>query len=116
MATFKPSIRHGRIVFSSIKDRNGHAKLRPAVIVSQNIHLSDPLVVMAVTTTFSEPPPEFCVSLPWHPNGHPVTRLHKRISAVVNWLATISAEDIVGYGGDVPEKIMRIIREKLDQI
>ncbi|HWB52697.1 MAG TPA: type II toxin-antitoxin system PemK/MazF family toxin, partial [Tepidisphaeraceae bacterium] len=109
-------IRHGRIIFCWIKDHNGHAKLRPAVIVSQDIRPAGLLVVMAITTTFSDPPPEFCIALPWHPREHPVTRLRKRSAAVVNWLATISSDDIIGFGGDVPKGIMQIIREKLDQI
>ncbi len=116
MASPHPSIRSGRIVFTWIEDRNGYAKLRPAVIISQDFHSGDPLVVMAITTTFPDPPPEFCVALPWHPRGHPITRLHQRSAAVVNWLAKIFPDDIIGYGGDVPGKIMRIIREKLDQI
>ncbi len=70
---------------------------------------------MAITT-FTDPPPEFCVPLPWHPQGHPVTRLHQRSAAVVNWLASILSIDVVGYGGDVPKKTMRIILEKLNQL
>src|SRR5437870_4372201 len=100
-----------------MEDRNRHAKLRPAIIITEDSEISPDadLVVMAITTTFTDPPPEFCVPLPWYPRGHPVTRLQQRSAAVVNWLSSIRASDVVGYGGEVPAKTMRVIRAKLDQ-
>ena len=114
----RSSLRSGRIVFAWIEDRNGFGKLRPAVVITsdQELPTVERLVVMAITTTFPDPPPHFCVPLPWHPRGHPVTRLNRRSAAVVNWLATIGVDDVVGYGGDVPAKIMHVIDEKLGDL
>jgi mRNA-degrading endonuclease toxin of MazEF toxin-antitoxin module len=102
-------------VFCWIVDRNGFGKLRPAVVITddEEIEPDSKLVVMAITTTFRDPPPSNHVTLPWHPRGHPVTRLTKRSAAVVDWLSPIHPSDIAGYGGDVPERIMRVIQSKL---
>jgi hypothetical protein len=35
---------------------------------------------------------------------------------VVNWLATISPNDVVGYGGDVPRRIMDKVQQKLSEL
>jgi len=88
------------------------------LILTENDEISpnEELSVMAITTTFADPPPLFCVPLPWHPREHPVTKLHQRSAAVLNWLAMIHPTDVVGYGGDVPEKIMRVIRVRLDEM
>jgi mRNA-degrading endonuclease toxin of MazEF toxin-antitoxin module len=117
LAIVRPSIRYGRIVFAWIRDRNGHGKLRPAIILTPDdeIPAAEELAVMAITTTFANPPPPFCVPLPWHPRRHPVTHLHQRSAAVVNWLAALTADDVVGFGGDVPPKTMRLIEAKLDE-
>jgi hypothetical protein len=111
-------VRHGRIIYAWIADRNGFKKLRPAIIVTPEDEISDAdqLSIMAITTTFTDPPPPFCVPLPWHPRAHPTTRLHKRSAEVVNWLSSIRADDIIGFGGDVPEKTMRLIRERSNQL
>jgi hypothetical protein len=103
---FRPSIRQGRIVYAWISDRNGHTKLRPAIVMTPDDEIGSAaaLVVMAITTTFSEPPPWECVPLPWHPRKHPVTHLHKRSAAVVSWLSSLRDEGIIGYGGDVPQR------------
>ena len=118
MPTPRPTIRYGRIVYAWIEDRNGHGKLRPALIVTPDEEISESaeLVVVAITTTFADPPPPYCVPLPWYPRGHPVTHLHQRSAAVVNWLRSVRAADIVGFGGNVPAKTMRLIQAKLDEV
>ena len=100
MAEDASSIHAGRMVYAWIADHNGHGKLRPALIVAQIDEANDDplLVVMAITTTFPDPPPERCVPLPWHPRAHPVTRLRERSAAVVNWIAQIHVSDVVGFG------------------
>ena len=115
MASAAPPIRYGRLIYTWINDRNGYGKLRPAVIITPDDEIAEatPLVVMAVTTTFPDPPPAACVALPWHPNTHPVTRLRQRSAAVVDWLARIEPGDITGFGGDGPRKTMYQIEAKL---
>ncbi|MEA2709002.1 MAG: mRNA interferase MazF [Phycisphaerales bacterium] len=105
MANARPSIRYGRIVFAWIEDRNGYGKLRPAAILTSDEEIPDAekLVVAAITTTFADPPPPFCVPIPWHPRGHPVTHLNQRSAVVTNWLAMLATDNVVGFAGDVRE-------------
>jgi mRNA-degrading endonuclease toxin of MazEF toxin-antitoxin module len=107
-------LRYGRIIYAWISDRNGNAKLRPALVLTpdREIESDVEIVVVAITTTFTAPAPSFCVELPWHPAGRVGTKLTRRSAAVVNWLATISGDDVVGYGGDVPASVMNIIQQR----
>ena len=118
MATARPPLRYVRIVYAWIEDHRGHAKLRPAVVITddRDIGPGAPIVVMAVTTTFPDPTPRDCVPLPWHPRSHPITRLNRRSAAVISWLSTIGVADVTGYGGDVPVKVMHQIESRLDEL
>jgi mRNA-degrading endonuclease toxin of MazEF toxin-antitoxin module len=109
------SVRYGRIVYARIQDRRGYTKLRPAIVLisDEEIATGGDLVVVAVTTTFADPPPAYCVPLPWHARGHPVTKLAKRSAAVCNWVVAISPEEIGGFAGDVPVKTMQLIQVKV---
>ena len=109
-------LRRGRILFAAVRDRNGYTKQRPCLVLTptDKIGPDEPLVVMAITTTFKVPPPEDCVELPWHPRGHPVTRLHKRSAAVIGWYDEIAVADVLGYAGDVPPKIMLDILDRVE--
>jgi hypothetical protein len=83
------------------------------MITDDEIATGGELVVVAVTTTFADPPPENCVPVPWHPRGHPVTKLTRRSAAVCDWIVAIDPHEIGGFAGDVPSKIMRLIEDKL---
>jgi mRNA-degrading endonuclease toxin of MazEF toxin-antitoxin module len=118
MAKGGPQLRRGRIVWTEILDHNGHAKRRPAVILTPTSEIKEgaPFVVVAVTTTYPDPAPDDHVELPWHNAKHPVTRLTQRSAAVVSWLNTIMPEQVEGFAGDTPAKQMKAIEEKLDQL
>jgi mRNA-degrading endonuclease toxin of MazEF toxin-antitoxin module len=118
MGERQAAIRYGRIVYAWVSDRNGYAKLRPALILTPDVSLdsASPIVAAAITTTFPEPPDRHCVKLPWHPSGRVSTGLRQRSAVVTNWLATISPGDVVGYGGDVPRRIMDDIQRKLTEL
>ena len=111
-------LRYGRIVYAWIADRNGYKKLRPAIVLTDTSGTDEvvDIVVIAISTTFPEPPPDNCVLLPWHPAGRSRTELRKRSAAVVDWLAILRDDDIVALGGLVPEKTMRRIQEKLAEL
>jgi mRNA-degrading endonuclease toxin of MazEF toxin-antitoxin module len=87
----RPALRYGRIVYAWIKDNHGFAKLRPALIVTPDdlIQANKPLVVLAVTTTFSQPPPKHHIPLPWNTKGNTLTKLRQRSAVVLNWQALI---------------------------
>ena len=110
--------RRGRIVWAEIPDHNGHAKLRPAIVLTPTSEIKEhaPLVVVALTTTYPDPAPDDHVELPWHNAKHPVTRLNQRSAAVISWLSTITPEQVEGFAGDTPARQMRVIEEKLDQL
>jgi mRNA-degrading endonuclease toxin of MazEF toxin-antitoxin module len=97
-------------------DRNGAAKERPCIIVtpSDRIRKEDPLPVMAVTTTFADPPPAWHVPLPWNPNPRQVgTGLARRSAAVVSWVNSVRVEEVLDVRGEVPAKVMRRIEQEL---
>jgi mRNA-degrading endonuclease toxin of MazEF toxin-antitoxin module len=105
-------LRYGRLVWARVLDRNGVAKERPCVIVTPTaqIRLDQPLLVVAVTTTFPDPAPPWHVELPWNPDPRRVrTGLARRSAAVVNWLDTIRGDDVLDVKGDVPPAVMRRI-------
>jgi len=115
MALAQPKLRRGRIVWAEISDRNGIAKLRPVVILTptEEIPNSNTLSVVAISTTFPDPPPGDYIPLPWHPRGHPITRLKKRSAVVAKWVATIEPQNVMEMGGDVPKKQLIAIDKKL---
>jgi hypothetical protein len=111
-------LRYGRIVYTWLTDHNGYSKLRPALVLSLSAEITEhsQLVVAAITTTFADPAPQFCVPLPWHPSGNCGTALRQRSAVVLNWLATIQFQDVVGFGGDVPARVMNIVQARLAEL
>lgn len=111
-----PDLRYGRLVWTVVKDRNGFRKKRPGIIVTptDDIDVHVPLVIVAVTTSFSDPPPSDVIELPWHSDPRRVmTRLARRSAAVPAWLETIYPDEIDSFGGDVPAHIMAKIETML---
>src|SRR3954470_12541514 len=109
MPSRRPALRRGRIVWATVRDRHGFIKHRPVVILTPTEQI-DPdggkLEVMAITTSYLDPPPAGHIELPWHPRGHARTKLNRRSAAVVTWLDSIGVDDVEGFGGDVPTKVM----------
>ncbi|MBC7783310.1 MAG: type II toxin-antitoxin system PemK/MazF family toxin [Burkholderiales bacterium] len=107
-------IEYGRIIWARVADRNGFVKERPAIIVSDpaDAHAGTPLVIVAITTTFSDPLPEWHVLLPWNRDGRRVmTQLSSRSAAVVGWFDTVDRHDVIEVRGTVPAKQMGRIEE-----
>ena len=72
-----------------------------------------PIEVMAITSTFPDPPPDNHVELPWHPQGQASTGLRRRSAAVLTWLAEVDPSDILRFHGDVPPALMIRILQRL---
>jgi mRNA-degrading endonuclease toxin of MazEF toxin-antitoxin module len=104
------------VVRASVRDARGHAKHRPLVILSstEQIERGEPVMALAVTTTFADPPPDDHVPLPWHPQGRAGTKLRKRSAAVLSWIVEIDPEDVVEFYGEVPPRLMIQILERFD--
>jgi hypothetical protein len=80
-------LRYGQIALAEFTDRNGFRKTRPGIILTPTAQIlrGQPLVVMAITSTFREPPPLWHVELPWNPDPRKVrTGLVRRSAAVVS--------------------------------
>jgi mRNA-degrading endonuclease toxin of MazEF toxin-antitoxin module len=118
MLPARPDLRRGRIIWAQIKDPNGRSKKRPANILTptDEITEAEPLIVLAITTTYIDPAPIDHVELPWTNRGHPITRLKRRSAAVLRWVDEIPLGTIEEVGGDVPAKQMNLIQEKLDAL
>jgi mRNA-degrading endonuclease toxin of MazEF toxin-antitoxin module len=111
-------LRYGRIVEATFTDHNGFQKQRPAIILTptEQITVGGQVVLMAITTTFADPPPADHIPLPWNPDSRRVsTRLARRSAAVVNWLAVVTTHDILGVRGQVPTPHMARIQQELQR-
>ena len=109
---------YGRVIWARLVDRHGYSKERPGIIMtpSDRIHGDSPLLVMAITTSFTDPPPRWHVPLPWNPDPRRVgTRLAQRSAAVVDWLDTIDAAEVLDVKGQVPDKVMKRIEMELQR-
>jgi mRNA-degrading endonuclease toxin of MazEF toxin-antitoxin module len=115
----RPSWKYGQLVWARVTDRNGFAKERPCIVITptERIRPTEALLVMAVTTTFPDPPPQWHVQLPWNADPRRVkTRLARRSAAVVNWVDVIAPDDVLDVRGEVPVKVMREIEEQLARL
>ena len=113
------SLQYGDIIWSRVRDRRGNAKERPCIIITPTelIRPDGELLVMAITTTFPDPPPQWHVPLPWNPDPRKVgTRLAQRSAALVNWLDMVRTTDVVRVMGSVPPKRMREIERLQDEL
>jgi len=98
-----------------VRDRNGVLKQRPVIILTAtaDVRADEPVEVMAITTTFRDPPPADHLELPWHPRGITSTQLRQRSAAVLSWITQIHPNDIIRLHGDVPPKLMLEILERI---
>jgi mRNA-degrading endonuclease toxin of MazEF toxin-antitoxin module len=106
----------GQIVWAIVRDHNAFRKRRPAIVLTPTAEISkeSPLVLMAITTTYSHPAPPDHIELPWNPDRRRTsTGLARRSAAVVTWLDTIYPDEVDGIIGVVPPKIMNAIRRRL---
>lgn len=108
----------GSIVWADVADPRGQTKRRPLVILtaSGEVLLDAPIVGVAITTSFPEPPPHEYIELPWHPRGHPATRLRRRSAAACHWLVRLQPSDIVETKGYVPTRVLIEILARVRQL
>ena len=115
MARRRDELRYGRIVWAVVADPRGNRKRRPAVVMDPRNPAE--IIVMPITTTFSDPPPPHHVMLPWNADARKVgTRLARRSAAVVTWLDVIDSQDIEEMTGDVPAGIMAEIDRQITEL
>ena len=116
MAEREPELRYGRIVWATLKDPRGFRKERPGIILTPTaeIRVDAPLVLMAVTTTFPDPPPPNHVPLPWNADPRASARASaQRSAAVVDWLDTVYPDEVTAVKGDLPPRVLRELEQRL---
>ncbi len=104
-----PKPEHGRIVWATMRSSDGTSrKKRTAVVLTRTSDIveGEPFVVVAITKTFPDPPPDDHVLLPYAPTGRCVTRLKERTAAVCSWFDEILETDVEEYAGVVPPTLM----------
>ncbi|MFH1109268.1 MAG: hypothetical protein V1790_08750 [Planctomycetota bacterium] len=103
----------GTIVWADVKSPSGDVKRRPLVILTETTEsiLDSPIVGVAITTSFPDPPDVGFVELPWDPRGHSATRLRRRSAAACRWLVSLLPGDVVEVKGYVPQRtLLEIVR------
>ena len=107
--------RQGDVVWLTVADPNGFRKRRPAVVVSTEVDVAGQkgVAAVAVTTSFTDPPPPAHLELPWDPFGRSSTRLRRRSAAVCNWIVVAAHTDVEATGGYVPPPILLEILKNL---
>ena len=118
MREWRDQLAQGSIVWARIPDPRGLIKRRPVVILTDagEIVLNGPIVGVAVTTSFPDPPPRIYVELPCHSRGHPATRLTRRSAAVCNWLVQLQPSDVEEIKGVVPTQTMLSIVNRVREL
>jgi hypothetical protein len=110
----------GRIIKADVLDPQGrNRKRRPLVIItpSEEILPGHSFWGVAITSSISQPLPDDCVALPFHPGGHSKTKLKAFCAAKCTWLQKIEhEEDIQEYLGFVLEKQLLEILKKVDDL
>src|SRR6478609_3353578 len=108
------ALRQGRIVWVEIPDPRGqNPKIRPAVILTPTGEIrADGVVQVAAITTSVGAPAGVAVSLPWHRNGHPRTKLRRPSEVVCSWIAEVPAVTLQVTEGLVPIRELNEILSK----
>ena len=103
-----PVLCQGSIVCARVCDpAGGNEKERPLVVITKDSDIStDPLVAVAVTSTFRRPLQAGQIEIPHHPDGKTRTGLKKPSIAICDWCVAIPKSRITKIIGVVPPRIM----------
>jgi hypothetical protein len=118
MPAARGQLTQGSVVWARVSDPRGHQKLRPLVILtdSSEIVLDSPVVGVAVTTSFPDPPTREYVELPWASHGHPATRLRRRSAAACRWLVRLLPSEVEDVKGYVPSKVLLLVMQRVREL
>ena len=107
--------RQGQVCAALIHPERGEPKRRPVVIITrtEEIRADQPVVVVAVSTTFTEPLSADQIELPFETRGRCSTGLARRSVAVCSWLTKLATSDLGEVRGHVPPPILLKILERV---
>jgi len=110
----RSDLRQGHIVFARVDDGCGNIKRRPVLILSEDADIAAgrPIVAVAVTTTYPDPPPSVAVELPWHRDGAASTGLRRRSAAIATWAVVVDAAAVERVVGVAPLRCVIAVRLK----
>ena len=113
-------LKQGSIVRATVYDPQGrNPKVRPLVIVTTTAEITatEPIAVVAITGTFSNPPADHEIVLPWHRSGTVCTGLRKESVANCRWQEEILKSDVVDDKGRyIPNRHLAMILEQIEKI
>jgi mRNA-degrading endonuclease toxin of MazEF toxin-antitoxin module len=108
-------LRKGQIVDLDIYDPNGqNKKVRPVVVVDE-LADTDHFIYVAVSTQFTDPPPDRWILLPWDRGGRAPGGLVERCVAKCNWIGKARRDEIVRRRTQLPAKKMLDIMRALQR-
>ena len=64
------------------------------------------VLVAAVTSDIGRARSTETIPLPWHPDGHPHTRLRRPSEVVCSWTARVRVAELADTGGFVPDDLL----------
>jgi len=98
------------LLVSQVPDQNGvNPKDRFVVLVRDFDDGDVNLYGVAVTGTFTRPPPATSVPLPWHRQGRCLTGLNKECVAECTWVVVAAEQDVIRRGGTTPSALLLTI-------
>lgn len=120
MSPRRNELQQGSIVWDTVADARGFTKRnpRPVVIITatEEIFLDQPIVGVAVTTRFHDPPSREEVLLPWDRQGHPATGLRHPSAAVCNWLVPVRRSELGQIEGYAPKRVLLEIIKRVAEL
>jgi mRNA-degrading endonuclease toxin of MazEF toxin-antitoxin module len=107
--------RLGSVVWATVEDAKGFAKIRPVAIVTPTAEIAPgkTVRVVAITTRLSSPIPDDHVLLPWDRQRKARSVLQRRCAAVASWQAEISVADVQQVVGILPTAVIGELLAKI---
>lgn len=113
-------LHYGQVIWAKVRDHNGFEKKRPLLILNPDdeITASLPLVCAAITTRFKAALSPAQISLPWTApdQGRSPTGLWKPCVVALDWMIEVDHGDVVRILGQLPEKVLKDIQQRLEQL
>jgi hypothetical protein len=101
----------GRILWVRLSPR-GKGKKRLAVALGSPDN--DNSVYVVVGSASCEPSDiENACELPWSFDGHCRTKLKKRTILDLDWIETVSGNDVIAIGGVLPDSVLASIQDRI---